>query len=91
MVTAGAGAVTRGAGATGLGAWTAGVGFASSAGFLQTLENPKAGTAAGGDEARGAYLSLENSARLAMRSFRSDSRRASFALNGSVAMDERLE
>ena len=76
------------AGTIGLGAT---VGFASSAGFLQTLENPKAGMAAGGDEARGAYRSLDASARLAKRSFLSDSLRASFALRGSVAIDERRE
>ena len=75
-------------GTIGLGAT---VGFASSAGFLQTLENPKAGMAAGGDEARGAYRSLDASARLAKRSFLSDSLRASFALRGSVAIDERRE
>ena len=84
----GAAAVTEAVGIVGFGAT---VGFASSAGFLQTFENPKAGIAAGGDEARGAYLSLEASARLANRSFRSDSRRASLALKGSVAMDERRE
>jgi hypothetical protein len=47
---AGGGAVIAGFGGCG-----AVVGFASSAGFRHTLdENPKAGTAAGGDDARGA-------------------------------------
>lgn len=66
------------------------VDFASKAGFLHTLD-PNAGTAAGGEDARGAYLSLEASARLAIKSFLSDSRRASFALSGSVATEERRE
>jgi hypothetical protein len=43
----------EGAACTGFGSCNAVVGFASRSGFLQTLE-PKAGTAAGGDEARGA-------------------------------------
>jgi hypothetical protein len=60
---------TEGVAETGFGTCTAAVGFASKAGFLHTLENPNAGTAAGGDEARGAYLSLEASARIARRLF----------------------
>lgn len=93
VTAAGAGADPEGVGATAFcaWAWAVGAGFASRAGFLQTLENPKAGTAAGGEEARGAYLSFENSARLAIRSFRSDSRLASFELSGSVAIEERRE
>lgn len=67
------------------------LGFTSSVGFLQTLD-PKAGTAAGGDEARGAYLSLDASARLAnRRSSLPGSRRESFAADGSMAIDERRE
>lgn len=80
-------------------------GFVSRAGFLQTLdENPNAGTAAGGDEARGAYLSRDASARLASKeSSRTGSlagsrggslgtsRRPSLALKGSVTTDERRE
>jgi hypothetical protein len=61
----------------------------SSAGALQTLD-PKAGTAAGGDEARGAYLSLEASARLASKaSSFPGSRRESLAANGSMASEGR--
>lgn len=67
------------------------LGFTSSVGFLQTLD-PKAGTAAGGDEARGAYLSLDASARLAnKRSSLPGSRRESLAADGSIATDERRE
>lgn len=77
---------------TGLeGATAAGLGRTSSVGFLQTLD-PKAGTAAGGDEARGAYLSLDASARLAnKRSSLPGSRRESLAADGSMATDERRE
>jgi hypothetical protein len=65
--------------------------FASSAGALQTLD-PKAGTAAGGDEARGAYLSLDASARLARRASLARSFPASrLAADGSTASDERRE
>lgn len=94
------GAVTEGAGVAdagvlacmGLGIAAATVlGFTSSVGFLQTLD-PKAGTAAGGDEARGAYLSLDASARLAnKRSSLPGSRRESLAADGSMATDERRE
>ena len=74
---------------TGLGGGAAVLGFTSSVGFLQTLD-PKAGTAAGGDEARGAYLSLDASARLAnRRSSLPGSRRESLAADGSVATEER--
>lgn len=67
------------------------LGFASSVGFLQTLE-PKAGTAAGGEEARGAYLSLDASARLASsKSSLPGSRRESLAADGSIAIEERRE
>lgn len=60
-------------------------------GFLQTLDPPNAGMEAGGDEARGAYLSLDASARLAnRRSSLPGSRRESLALAGSMAMDDRL-
>jgi len=77
---------------TGLGVAAAAVlGFTSRVGFLQTLD-PKAGTAAGGDEARGAYLSLDASARLAnKRSSLPGSRRESLAADGSMAIDERRE
>ena len=81
----------EGVAGTGLGTCAATVGFTSKAGFLHTLENPNAGTAAGGDEARGAYLSLEASARINRRLFCSDSRRASFALKGSTTIEERRE
>lgn len=93
-------AVTGGTGAAGAetldgttfeGGTAAALGFTSSVGFLQTLD-PKAGTAAGGDEARGAYLSLDASARLAnRRSSLPGSRRESLAAEGSMAMDERRE
>jgi len=70
---------------------TAVFGFTSSVGFLQTLD-PNAGTAAGGDEGRGAYLSLEASARLAnKRSSFPGSRRESLLVNGSMATEERRE
>lgn len=70
---------------------TAVFGFTSRVGFLQTLD-PKAGTAAGGDEGRGAYLSLEASARLAnKRSSFPGSRRESLLVNGSTATEERRE
>jgi hypothetical protein len=63
----------------------------SSAGALQTLD-PKAGTAAGGDEGRGAYLSLDASARLASKaSSFPRSRRESLAEEGSTAREGRLE
>ena len=56
----------------------AGVGFASRMGALHTLDPPKAGIEAGGDDARGAYLSLDASARLAnIASSLPGSRRAS--------------
>lgn len=94
------GAVVEGVGVTdagvmacaGLGVGTAaGLGFTSSVRFLQSLD-PKAGTAAGGDEARGAYLSLDASARLAKRrSSLPGSRRGSLAADGSMATDERRE
>jgi hypothetical protein len=78
-------------GTTGLGGTTTVLLLASSAGALQTLD-PKAGTAAGGDEARGAYLSLDASARLARRaSSFPGSRRSSFAAMGSIASEERRE
>ena len=81
-VTGGAGATT---GVFGGGAAVV-LGLASGTGALHTLD-PKAGTAAGGEEGRGAYLSLEASARLASRasSFRS------FAEAGSIATEERRE
>lgn len=84
------GAETVGA-ATGFWTCAGGAGLASRAGFLHTLENPNAGTDAGGDEARGPYRSLLISARLAIKSFWSDSRRASFALNGAAATEVRRE
>jgi hypothetical protein len=49
------GATDGGAATAGLGGCGAGVDFASRAGFLHTFdEKPKAGTAAGGEEGRGA-------------------------------------
>ena len=67
------------------------LGFPSSAVFLQSLD-PKAGTAAGGDEARGAYLSLDASARLAnRRSSFPGSRRESLTPDESTAVDGRRE
>ena len=69
---------------------TAVFGFTSRVGFLQI--DPKAGTAAGGDEGRGAYLSLEASARLAnKRSSFPGSRRESLLVDGSMATEERRE
>lgn len=68
------------------------LGLASDIGALQTLDPPKAGIEAGGDEARGAYLSLEASARLASRaSSLPGSLRGSLADRGSIARDERRE
>jgi hypothetical protein len=65
--------------------------FTSNAGALQTLD-PKAGTAAGGDEGRGAYLSLDASARLASKaSSFPGSRRESLADEGSTAREGRRE
>lgn len=97
---AGGCAIGGGAGAAGVGTLdgstlgggaTAALGFTSEVGFLQTLD-PKAGTAAGGDEARGAYLSLDASARLAnRRSSLPGSRRESLTTDGSIAIDERRE
>jgi hypothetical protein len=83
----GAGAVWEGLdGATG-----AALCLVSGIGALQTLDPPNAGIEAGGDEARGAYLSLDASARLASKaSSLPGSRRASFADMGSIARDERL-
>jgi hypothetical protein len=83
---------TVGAGTTGFGGGTAaGPGLTSSAGALQTLD-PKAGTAAGGDEGRGAYLSLDASARLASNpSSFPRSRRGSLADDGSMASEGRRE
>jgi hypothetical protein len=67
-------------------------GLASVIGALQTLDPPKAGMEAGGDEARGAYLSRDASARLASRaSSFPGSRRGSLADMGSSAREERLE
>lgn len=64
----------------------------SAIGALQTLEPPKAGMEAGGDEARGAYLSLDASARLANKaSSLPGSLRGSLADSGSIARDERRE
>jgi hypothetical protein len=69
----------------------AALGLTSSAGALQTLD-PKAGTAAGGDEGRGAYLSLEASARLASKaSSFPGSRRESLVADGSIASEGRRE
>ena len=97
---AGGGATTGGVGAKGAGlAACTGLrggaavvlGLASSAELLQTLD-PKAGTAAGGDEARGAYLSLDASARLAnRRSSFPGSRRESLTLDESMAVEGRRE
>lgn len=94
------GAGTGAAGATGTGLTVcaglrggaaAMLGLASSVGFLQTLD-PKAGTAAGGEEGRGAYLSRDASARLASkRSSLPGSRRESLATDGSIAREERRE
>ena len=85
---AGAGAVWEGLG----GATGAALCLVSSIGALQTLDPPNAGIEAGGDEARGAYLSLDASARLASKaSSLPGSRRASFADMGSITRDERLE
>jgi hypothetical protein len=94
-VLARAGVGTWDAGGTaiaGFGVGTAaGLGLISSAGALQTLD-PKAGTAAGGEEGRGAYLSLEASARLAKRaSSFPGSRLESFDVEGSTATDGRRE
>jgi hypothetical protein len=67
------------------------LGLTSNAGALQTLD-PKAGTAAGGDEGRGAYLSLDASARLANKaSSFPRSRRESLAVDGSTAREGRRE
>lgn len=79
------------AAALGIGAIVAVFVLFSRAGALHTLE-PKAGTAAGGDEGRGAYRSLDASARLA-RSASSfpGSRRRSLDIDGSMAMDCRRE
>ena len=90
-----AGVETVGAGTIGTADFGGGIGtvlgLTSSAGALQTLD-PKAGTAAGGDEARGAYLSLDASARLANKaSSFPRSLRESFAADGSMASDERRE
>ena len=66
-------------------------GLASGTGALQTLD-PKAGIEAGGDEGRGAYLSLDASARLARRaSSLAGSRRGSLVDRGSTATDDRRE
>lgn len=66
-------------------------GFGSRAGALQTLD-PKAGTAAGGEDGRGAYLSRDASARLASKaSSFPGSRRESFAADDSTAIDGRRE
>lgn len=51
---AGPGGSPADAGAAGFGAGAACGGFESSAGLIQTLEKPNAGTEAGGDDARGA-------------------------------------
>jgi hypothetical protein len=64
--------------------------FTSSAGFFQTLD-PKAGTAAGGDEGRGAYLSLEASARLASKASSFPGSLRSLADDGSTASEGRRE
>ena len=59
---------------------------------LQTFDPPKAGIEAGGDEARGAYLSLDASARLAKRaSSLPGSRRGSLEDWGSMTRDDRRE
>jgi hypothetical protein len=88
-----------GTGATGGGGATTGVfggstaavlGLASGTGALHTLD-PKAGTAAGGEEGRGAYLSLEASARLASRASSLPGSLRSFAEAGSTATEERRE
>lgn len=66
-------------------------GLVSGAGALQTLD-PNAGTAAGGEDGRGAYLSLEASARLAIKaSSLPGSRRDSFGVDDSTATDGRRE
>jgi hypothetical protein len=79
----------EGAGTTDLGCGAAAVlGLASGAGALQTLY-PKAGTAAGGDEARGAYLSLDASARLASKASSFPGSR--LAADGSMASEARRE
>jgi hypothetical protein len=91
----GGGTVGVGGGATtagfGSGTLTVVLDLTSSAGALQTLE-PNAGTAAGGEEGRGAYLSLDASARLANRaSSFPGSRRGSLAADGSTAREGRRE
>jgi hypothetical protein len=96
----GVGSAKTGAGAVGtVGTGTVGFGdgagtvvvLTSSVGALQTLD-PKAGTAAGGDEGRGAYLSLDASARLASKaSSFPGSRRESLAGDGSIASEGRRE
>jgi hypothetical protein len=84
----GGGATTAGFGG---GTLTAVLDLTSSAGALQTLD-PKAGTAAGGDEGRGAYLSLDASARLANKaSSFPGSRRESLLADGSMAREGRRE
>jgi hypothetical protein len=98
LVLVGAGAETTGVvGTTGVGfeAATGGgagaaLGLISSAGFFQTLE-PKAGTAAGGDEGRGAYLSLDASARLASKASSLPGSLRSLADDGSTASEGRRE
>ena len=83
--------VADGTDCAGLAAATeAGLGLASRTGALQTCDPPKAGIDAGGDEARGAYRSLDASARLAsMASSLPGSRRGSLVDRGSTAMDVR--
>jgi len=75
-----------------VGATGTALGLLSGMGALQTLDPPKAGMEAGGDEARGAYLSLDASARLASRaSSLPGSLRTSLAESGSIASEDRLE
>jgi hypothetical protein len=66
-------------------------GLLSATGALHTLEPPKAGMEAGGEDARGAYLSLDASARLANKaSSLPGSRRVSLVDSGSIAREGRL-
>lgn len=82
---------TEGAGGAGFGGCaTTTLGLTSGTGALQTLD-PKAGMEAGGDEARGAYLSLDASARLAKSASSLPGSRRSLADRGSTARDERRE
>jgi hypothetical protein len=90
--TTGGACGVEGAAIAGFDGVTVGAGsFGSGAGALQTLD-PKAGTAAGGEDGRGAYLSRDASARLASKaSSLPGSRRDSFAADDSTATDGRRE